>query len=170
MDFNGTIIITDPGHFTKDEDWGIGFDIEDCVIESSLGFSNYIWQRTTGGDGSWSVLGLDKILSQLELEEHSRNISGLIKRANTPKMKNDLQIEQKKETPVGTFVVDSGTFGIFYLDEVLKYCPTFLSDLGNWCYTIIPNFIGNIEVVESGLPGEEYFTVLGVGNKTFYTR
>ena len=26
MDFNGTIIITDPGHFTKDEDWGIGYN------------------------------------------------------------------------------------------------------------------------------------------------
>ena len=49
MDFNGTIIITDPGHFTKDEDWGIGFDIEDCVIESSLGFSNYIFLKYHSG-------------------------------------------------------------------------------------------------------------------------
>lgn len=179
MEFNGTIIITDPGYFAKDSDWGedSGFDFTENTINPSLGFTKYIWNPTGYGDGSWSVIGVDKILSQLELEEHVGKIIDLVEKIekdNTADAKNKLQIEQKKETVLGSFGVDSGSFGVFYLDEVLKYNPTLLSDLGGWCYTVIPNFIGNIEALEIKQPNEDYdingFLILGVGNKTFYTR
>ena len=50
----------------------------------------------------------------------------------------------KKQSYLGRFGVDSGTFGIFYLSEVLKYNPNFLRDHGAWLYTIVPNFTGSI--------------------------
>lgn len=64
--------------------------------------------------------------------------------------------------------IGDGSWSVFGLDEVLEYNPSFLSDIGNWCYTVIPDFKGNVDVLECN--EDRDFVILGVGNKTFYTR
>lgn len=176
MNFKGTIIITDPCYFAKDEDWGEVFDYDDLIIESPE-FSSYIWNSTGYGDGSWGIYGLDKVMSSLELEEHIKKVHESLeenRRVSSDVISIETQKLLKPETPLGTFGVDSGTFGVFLLDEVLKYNPSFLADVGEWCYTIIPDFIGSVEVIETVFGDEdtefELFKLLGVGNKTFYSR
>lgn len=177
MNFKKTIIITDPGYFAKDEDWGDKFDFDELIIDKDLGFTDYIWTTTGYGDGSWGIYGIDKISGQIELEDHINKVIELksdfgVSTEKSTKLQNLL----KKETVLGEFSVDSGTFGIFYLDEVLKYNPNFLADIGNWCYTIITDFIGLVEVDESNVYDDDDeeiskdFCIKGIGNKTFYSR
>ena len=176
MDFNGTIIITDPGYFAKDEDWGNSFDYKKNTINHPS-FTNYIWKNTEIGDGSWMVISVDKVMSYLELEDHAKNVfKNQCNLEQNFSIKNKIDYERsiKQDTILGQFGVDSGSFGIFYLDDVLNYYPSFLADLGEWCYTIIPDFKGYVEVVRS-TGGSNYedcreFYILGVGNKTFYSR
>lgn len=174
-EFNGTLIITDPCYFAKEEDWGEGkvFDYNEYCIRD-LGFTKFVWMPTGFGDGSWGVYGTEKIMSQIELEEHSKEVIETIDDNNgdNSNVNTEIRLHKllKQEMPIGQFCVDSGTFGVFYLDEVLKYNPSFLSDLGDWCYTIIPDFIGAVEVMPTVSEDFELFKVLGVGNKTFYTR
>lgn len=176
MEFKGTIIITDPCYISKDSDWGKSFDYESRIISHPC-FSNYLWNCTGIGDGTWMVAGVDKIMSQLELEDHAKDV--FKKQLNyeqhySTKNKIDYEKSIKQDTILGQFGVDSGTFGVFYLKDVLEYYPSFLSDLGEWCYTIIPDFVGNIDILPStggsNLEDCRDFVILGVGNKTFYSR
>ena len=177
MEFKRSIIITDPCYFANDSDWGEGFDYESLIINDSLGFSNYVWEPTGTGDGSWVVYGLNSIKGQIELEDHINKVRhslGIYKNDINVRNRIDLHKLLQEESPVGRFCVDSGTFGIFYLDEVLKYCPSFLADTGEWCYTIIPDFIGLVEV-DGAITGSDEgdfrdFCIKGIGNKTFYSR
>ena len=44
MNFNGTIIITDPCYIAENKDWGNGFNYDNMTISEEVGFSdNYIW-------------------------------------------------------------------------------------------------------------------------------
>jgi hypothetical protein len=45
---------------------------------------------------------------------------------------------------IGQCGVDSGTFGVFLLDEALEYNPDFLTKLPQHCYCIIRNFTGEV--------------------------
>lgn len=65
---------------------------------------------------------------------------------------------------LGTFTADSGTVGVFELDEIIKYNPNFPGDLPKRCYTQIDNFSGNINIEE-----EYGVTVIGDGNIEFHT-
>jgi len=56
MIFEGTIIITDPCYFVKDEDWGDGFNYDDYLINPDLGLTDYIWIDTGIGDTTGIVL------------------------------------------------------------------------------------------------------------------
>ena len=53
---NRSLVITDPCYIAKEEEWGKGeaFDWEESTINSSI-FTDYIWDDTVGGDGSWRV-------------------------------------------------------------------------------------------------------------------
>ena len=117
----------------------------------------------------------DGILKRLE--DHAKDV--FKKQLNyeqhySTKNKIDYEKSIKQDTILGQFGVDSGTFGVFYLKDVLEYYPSFLSDLGEWCYTIIPDFVGNIDILPatggSNLEDCRDFVILGVGNKTFYSR
>ena len=175
--FKGTLVITDPSYFAKDSDWGNTFDYKNHIISKDLGFTDYIWLNTGYGDGSWGIYSLDKITGQLELEDHiSRVLSAMneVEKSSGAASRNKLQEILKKETPLGEFCVDSGTFGVFYLDDVLRYYPNFLADLGGWCYTIVPDFIGLVDIDQtiSGSDEGDFkdFCIKGIGNKTFYSR
>lgn len=158
------IIITDPCYFVKDKDWGLntGFDFEKMKINLPE-FSDYIWINTGFGDGSGTVFQSDKVLSQYELEE------AIIK------------LRQEEELPnfseLGKFGVDSGTFGAFFYDEVLKYNPDFALDVGSWCYTIIPDFRGaiyntSLDDSDESTTDDNYYCynyIIGSGNKSICT-
>lgn len=173
MKIDGTIIITDPCYFVKrDEDWSsndTGFNYVTYKINPSLGFTDYIWEATKVGDGRWKVSEMNKVMCQLELEKFVEDIEdayySFFKNSN---IDNQIKLEDliRSRKTIGRFCVDSGSFGVFKLDEVLKYCPDFLSNYGDWCYTIIPNFIGDVNFFEDS---NNQVHILGVGNKSFYS-
>jgi hypothetical protein len=53
------------------------------------------------------------------------------------------ELEDQKEY-IGECGVDSGSFGVFLLDEALNYNPKFLDSLPKNCYCIIRNFTGTV--------------------------
>lgn len=170
MNFNGTIIITDPCYIAENKDWGNGFNYDNMTISEEVGFSdNYIWEDTGVGDGRWKVSKLKDILGLLELEKFIDNIEeAYYNLYDNPSIENQINLEKlvnQRET-IGRYCVDSGTFGVFYLDEVLKYKPDFLVEYGDWCYTIIEDFIGDLNVYTDSREQKHF---LGIGNKTFYS-
>lgn len=165
MNFNGTIIITDPCYIAENKDWGNGFNYNNMI-----GFSdNYIWEDTGVGDGRWKVSKLKNTLGLLELEKFIDDIEeAYYNLYDNPSIENQINLEKlvnQRET-IGRYCVDSGTFGVFYLDEVLKYKPDFLVEHGDWCYTIIKDFIGDVNVYTDSREQKHF---LGIGNKTFYS-
>lgn len=168
MNFNGTIIITDPCYIAEDKDWGKDFNYDTLSISPKI-FSSYIWEGTGVGDGRWKVSQLKNILGSLELEKFVENIEdAYYKFHDKSSVENQIILEDfinQRET-IGRFCVDSGTFGVFYLEEVLRYKSDFLVEHGEWCYTIIDRFIGDIEVYTDSR-NQKHF--LGIGNKTFYS-
>ena len=158
------IIITDPGYFAKDKDWGEGFNFETMTI-TLPDFSDYVWINTGFGDGTGKVFMSNKSFSQYELEE------------TIIKLRKGKELEERFFN-AGKFGVDSGTFGAFFYDEVLKYYPDFALDIGSWCYTIIPDFCGAIyetaldDSDEEVNDNENYYCynyLIGSGNKSICT-
>jgi len=158
------IIITDPYYIAKRGDWGTIFDWEHYKI-SAPEFTEYIWTYTGQGDGSWMISELKKILNRAETEKFIEGYEKSIREFNPQDISSVVRFSEyvEKQKYLGRFGVDSGTFGIFYLSEVLKYNPNFLRDHGIWLYTIIEDFTGNIQLQFK----EGGFNILGIGNKTF---
>ena len=168
MEFNGTIIITDPCYIANDNTWGTEFNYNDYTI-SLPEFTNYLWTSTNVGDGRWKVSEMNNIVIELTLEDFVEKIEdayyNFFEHAT---FENEAILEnliQSRKT-IGKFCVDSGSYGVFYLDEVLKHNPKFLTEYGDWCYTIIPDFIGSVNIYEDSRNNSH---VLGTGNKTFYS-
>lgn len=168
MEFNGTIIITDPCYISTGNTWGREFDWKTYTI-SLPEFTNYLWSSTNVGDGSWKVSEMNRITSELTLEDFIEKLEdayyNFFEHAS---LENESKLEnliQSRKT-IGKFCVDSGSYGVFYLDEVLKHNPRFLTDYGDLCYTIISDFIGSVSIYEDSRNNSH---ALGVGNKTFYS-
>ena len=143
MKFKGSIIITDPCYICKDEDWDkIMFDDDLGYI----GFKTSIKEDTIYGDWSCTTFNSGKA---------------------DPKEMRNKYLNENCETPsrYGEFCVDAGQVCVVYVTDVMKYNPEFFTKYGQWCYTIIPNFDGEIEYcVEDG----EAF-IIGIGNRNFFT-
>ena len=122
------VIITDPCYIAKDEDWGDSFNWEDHYIEP---FSEYEWEDTGYGDGSPKVFSIP---SYYDPSEFLKKMSEEGERE---------ELENLKEY-IGQCGVDSGSFGVFLLDEALEYNPNFLDSLPNTCYHIVRDFSGII--------------------------
>lgn len=159
-----SIIITDPCYLAKKEDWGKSFDYELYRIGVPE-FTDYIWTYTGQGDGTWEVIEINSILNRVEAEKFVNGYSKALRNLNPNKIDSICELENymKKQSYLGRFSVDYGTFGVFYLDEVLKYNPNFLRDHGIWLYTIIENFTGTVQLQFK----DGGFNILGVGNRTF---
>lgn len=74
---------------------------------------------------------------------------------------------------IGRFTSDSGLVGVFILDEILQYNSKWDLHLSKpYCATFIPNFSGNISVVNAGgdSPGDCDVRIVGNGNILFYTK
>ena len=158
------IIITDPSYISKRGDWGTSFDWEHYKI-SAPEFSDYIWTYTGQGDGSWMICGLKEILNRAETEKFIEGYEKSLREFKPHDISSVVKLSEyiEKQKYLGRFSVDSGSFGIFHLSEVLKYNPNFLRDHGIWLYTIIPDFTGTIQLQFR----DNSFNILGIGNKTF---
>ena len=158
------IIITDPAYIAKRGDWGTSFDWEHYKIDAPE-FSDYIWTYTGQGDGSWMVCELKEILNRAETEKFIEGYEKSLQEFKPRDINSVVKLSEymEKQKYIGRFSVDSGTFGIFYLREVLKYNPNFLRDHGIWLYTIISDFTGTIQLQFR----DNNFNILGIGNKTF---
>ena len=124
------LIITDPCYFAKDADWGESFNWEDYCIEP---FSEYEWEDTGYGDGSPKVFSIpsyynpDDFLEKMG-EDDEETMDELL----------------NLRTDIGECGVDSGSFGVFLLDEALEYNPNFMNTLPKNCYCIVRNFTGTV--------------------------
>lgn len=119
---NKDLIITDPCYIALDKDWGEVFDYDDYYVEDPH-FSQYEWEETGYGDGSPRVLQVPQHMTPKEFLE-------------------ELIDSDEEREEIGECGVDSGTFGVFILEEALKYNPEFLDKLPKTCYCIIKNFTG----------------------------
>ena len=156
MKFKGTLVITDPCYIAKKGDWGSVIDYSDR--EMPAGFTTYLFEDNKVGDGRWLVSQFKNI----KLNDPAEFIKAL--EQEDPDYIGELYATGELEQ-LGSYSVDSGCFGVFYLDEILKYNPNFQKDYSENCYTIIPNFDGDVDVLETDC--EKY--VYGTGNKTFFT-
>ncbi len=165
------IIITDPCYIAKDEDWVDGgiFDFETSTINSPI-FTDYIWDDTGVGDGRWEVLEVEKRFNEASLmnfiDDYEMALLNADEFPEDEKIQKTLNELESQIKEIGTFTADSGCTGVFLLDEVLTYNPDFLTGLSNHCFTIIKEFSGRITLRKT----IEYFHILGIGNKIFYTR
>ena len=123
------LIITDPCYIAKDADWGESFNWEDYCIEP---FSEYEWEDTGYGDGSPKVFSIPTYYNPDDFLEKMGE-------ADDEELE---ELEDQKEY-IGECGVDSGSFGVFLLDEALSY-PKFLDSLPKNCYCIIRNFTGTV--------------------------
>lgn len=143
MKFKGSIIITDPCYICKDEDWDeIMFD-DDL---SQIGFKTSIKEDTIYGDWSCTTFNSGK---------------------SDPKEIRTKYLNANYNTPFrfGKFCADAGQVCVVYVTDVMKYNPEFFTKYGQWCYTIIPNFDGEIEYC---VEDDEAF-IIGIGNTNFFT-
>lgn len=124
------LIFTDPCYIAKDEDWGESFNWEDYCIEP---FSEYEWEDTGYGDGSPKVFSIPTYYNPDDFLEKMGE-------ADDEELE---ELEDQKEY-IGECGVDSGSFGVFLLEEALKYNPKFLDSLPKNCYCIIRNFTGTV--------------------------
>jgi hypothetical protein len=124
------LIITDPCYIAKDADWGESFNWEDYSIEP---FSEYEWEDTGYGDGSPKVFSIPTYYNPDDFLEKMGE-------ADDEELE---ELEDQKEY-IGECGVDSGSFGVFLLDEALSYNPKFLDSLPKNCYCIIRNFTGTV--------------------------
>lgn len=169
MKFNGDIIIIDPFYLSEDIKCGIDSDLSNLQLNKDTVFSNnYIWKNTETVYCRWKVS---------EILDSTKSIENFIddielaysKFFDSPSKKNQEDLEEliSKRNTIGRFLTDnSDTYGVFYLDEVLKYSPNLFKKYGDWCYTIIKDFQGDIEVY---IDKNKLFHIIGVGNKTFYS-
>ena len=168
---NKSVLIVDPCYFTDDEEWGGDFDYTtNEIINPNI--TDYIWDNTGFGDGSFEVLEVvGNVASKEELidyiedyEDASYNFFEDATRENLKKL-DALQIHQRK---IGDFGVDSGTFGVFLYDEIKRnwtdFFRTHKSNKG--IFSVINNFDGIIEVYEDERNQKH---IIGVGNISFFT-
>lgn len=105
------------------------------------------WQISKWGE-KMHLIGFNNYIS-FEFEEDRPNV-----------------INYDSKEIIGTYCTDSCMVCIVYLEELLKYNPTFNQHIEypyNW--TVIKNFDGNISVKIK----DDYPIVVGKGNINFYT-
>jgi hypothetical protein len=124
------LIITDPCYIAKDADWGESFNWEDYCIEP---FSEYEWEDTGYGDGSPKVFSIPTYYNPDDFLEKMGEVDD-----------EELEELEDQKEYIGECGVDSGSFGVFLLDEALSYNPKFLDSLPKNCYCIIRNFTGTV--------------------------
>ena len=125
------LIVTDPCYFAKDNEWCN--EIDPFEYKLGEGFTEYEWEDTGYGDGSPKVFSIPTYYNPDDFLEKMGE-------ADDEELE---ELEDQKEY-IGECGVDSGSFGVFLLDEALSYNPKFLDSLPKNCYCIIRNFTGTV--------------------------
>lgn len=195
MEFKGTIVITDPCYVIKSEDWSHYLDVTDfgSIYQVDYDGMKHIISDTLYGD--WSCTTIKTL--QDNVLQHTANVhdsidklimyeEGLAEflRANPEDEPAGWEhIEQldyihrtfnyctAKDEYLGQFCADAGLVGVFLLEEILKYRPDFMTKVENYehCFTIIPDFDGDVDFYTHNGDGESSLHVVGKGNINFYT-
>lgn len=160
------LIIIDPKYFKIDDT----INLKENKI-NNLTFSDYLLIGTELKNSKWKVSELTNILNISDLKIFIDEIEeAYINFFNNPTISNQDKLENliKQRNTIGRFKISSNSIGIFYLDEVLNYNPKFLSTLiDKNSYSIIKNFIGNIDIYFDNK--SKLFHFIGIGNKLFYS-
>ena len=147
MRFDGDIVITDPCYVMRRDRNG---DWERCCHGDDMevfGFRHYLTEFTIYGDWSCTTY-----LGELSERESHADFS--------------------PERVLGTFCADSGLVSVFYLEDILRYNPNFVSkflEKSPWTATIVRDFHGEIELVTIVEEPEDTLHVVGIGNIHFFT-
>lgn len=134
MKFKGTIIITDPCYFVKEEDWDKEVYVEEDLIH--LGFNTSLCCSTIYGDWSCAVLqrergeNLREDLEELFEEHNWKGLSGYAKESER----------------VGTFCADAGMVSVILMEDLMRYNPDVVPRLEPHMATIIEDYDGNIDI------------------------
>lgn len=132
MKFKGTIVITDPCYFIKDEDWNEG--VWENGDLSSLGFSSFICRDTVYGD--WGCKTYQKESDTLE-----EDLQELFEEYNWRGL-GDFVSESKE---IGRFCADAGLVAVVLMEDLEKYNPEVIPELKPHMATIIKDYDGDIE-------------------------
>ena len=143
MRFKGNIIITDPCYIVKDDDkWNA---ICDAIIKAR-----------PRGEGNAEILketlGVDALIAETIYGDWGCTV-------------------YEEDCAIGEFCADAGMVCVMSEEDVLKINPTFKEDYGDWCYTLIEDFDGDV-VIENIGENDGYCAdvrVVGTGNIEFYS-
>lgn len=171
MKFKGDIIITDPCYLMKkDEDWDKCKNGDNML---ALGFTNYLVADTEYGDWSCTTFR-EGIATNRLLGEINKNYSDLFDVSNSinpdeeklAAIKVQRNMLMQHSLILGNFCADSGLVGVFLLEEVLGYNPSFNYHIERpWTTTCIKAFEGDIVITHKN----DEVSVVGKGNIIFYT-
>ena len=106
MNFDGTIIITDPCYIAKGGDWNdkTKFFFDDWGMRDILvpEITHYLWTKTGVGDGSWEVLGLNNITNRVESEKFVAHIEKAMKNFKPQDIQSKVDLEEVFKDPLST--------------------------------------------------------------------
>lgn len=144
MYFKGTIIITDPLYFIKDEDLektNHGIDLE------IIGLKTFLNEESTCGTyTTYDSVKFPKKLIEWLIAAYNLKSKALVK-YGYDSLEYDcytFYVDHLYEdlNEIGEFFIDSGRVGVFLLEEIVNYNPSFKYETK---HCIIPNFDGEIE-------------------------
>ena len=155
-EFNGTVVIVDPEKFAKSEDLGKKIDTNLTRISLKLGFHGLFFSETGIGNCFLTYHKIDNIKEYYQggsenyvKEMISNSWSGYIK-------PQDGQVSS-----------DSGTVGVFLLDDIKRYNPEALKDLKEGVdYVVIKKYRGKIGYLRDKYGMIHFY---GTGSTNFYT-
>lgn len=155
-EFNGTIVLIDPEKFAKPEDLGKKIDTGIARISPKLGFTSLFFSET--GIGNCFI----NYFKVFDAKEYYRDgAENYVKNAVTKALREEIKPQD------GQISIDSGTIGIFLLDEIENYNPGALENYkAGVDYVMINNYKGKIGYFRDKYNMIHYF---GTGSTNFYT-
>lgn len=155
-EFNGTVVIVDPEKFAKREDLGKKIDTKLTRLSPKLGFHGLFFSETGVGNCFLTYHKVDNTK-----EYYQNGSENYVKDAISKAWSGYIKPEN------GQISSDSGTVGVFLLEDIKNYNPEALNDLKKGSdYVVIPNYKGKIGYLRDKYGMIHFF---GTGTTNFYT-